>query len=463
MRGRTNIINDTKSSSGSDIDIKGNIETYEVTEGKIVESGDFIEGKIVENYIDNYNFNLFQNTFRKYSCQIDITKQLIIYQNGSSSDSQYQISIFELKNNSLQEINTILIGNWDKVYQPIKISNKIYCFGAIKNVGTNIIRCIPYFIVVFLDNNIISYKTLELINNLGGGSDAVENLIVFPFSSTNKVGMIFEYDPNSTRIDYSIYEYIFSISVTDGEINITKDIDGNHEEIGILEYNSITTQLINDEKIIFRAYTNPTNKTTFNNITIFANGSISFKEDTRIEVSSSPYFISLNSQDGILFSSDKTIRNIEYSNLLSISENELDIMDCNIKSFYNIKENTLIIMGKKYSYSSNFYIQSLEYIPVSNKYVLSEKREININTVVYSKEQGNYINLGENIFLLFTEKGYYCIYYNNGELVNGMPIEPTLTVQKHYQNSDNTIIGIAKTGGSNGDTIEVYIPYTNSN
>ena len=126
--------------------------------------------------------------------------------------------------------------------------------------------------------------------------------------------------------------------------------------------------------------------------------------------------------------------------------------------YYNVKKN-IVIAIKHHSISpKKFNFQIIRFDDSMEIYYTSDILETSFDSEESEKEIG-FFKINDSSFALFYGKGYYTVTYKNNQLQSGQDM---LVNMVEPFNGDYSAIGFSKTGGAEGQTVKVYVPWENS-
>lgn len=459
MRGRTNI-------AGGDVVVNGELKEFTVAEGNTIGKGDFVQ----YGFVSNYNYELFDNNFNRYSVQIDGTHQLIAWQNGNTETWNTFAGIFEYKNEELKLVSSPL------PLQNIRISwqnnqafigeingKKYFAFGGVSESGNDNIAIV---IEVDLTNLALKSKYFNPTLLSAEFGDSIETCSVATYKGTQ----------NEFLFCFSVN--IFITSGQDAEVGtetvyhkveITQSEDGF--ELAGTRIGRTNDKLDKDTYITFCNFSsnesssvvgvwkgrnntyNPHSKFSVYSVGKEA-GSLTKLRELSITLYASGELTEGNVTDGVIYVSQKA----QYGdNAYILSENGI-ISTLPNDDFYELPEVEKIYDGCIAIYynkdgTTNTYMKILNYNKemqtheLSNEFAFPSKNPRATNS-------GGIMTIGGNKYLMLVGKGYYCFTYENDTITDG--------TESHWivaEYEKGNALGFAKTGGTEGQTIKVYVPW----
>lgn len=421
MRGRTNI------SSGGGAVVNGDIQNYEVAPNNIIGAGDFVQLQYESNYK-----HIFPNNTSKACIKIPFTnKYILAFQLGDNS--AYGVGMYEFKNNILESVSEIITTNILKLNEIILLDNDYAAISGSTNSTADYFNLITTIKINTTDNTLIISKN----NGVGHNYFTLFN---------NKIYLIYKQFSK-----YAIYD-CFEYSISEGVLTQTKK-----SEVSFNRYsNSIKGYVKINENIIGIAYESRATATAGEYSYVIQQ--IILPESTN-DVFSSGKSIVIDSNYtqksvfvGVFHFSDDYFGVYDYNGVITVYDrNFLKITTANYSydaflyhRFVNIQRDVVLLVANSKVIRIEFD-QTIKKINLSNSFVMDGfSQDYNTPAAVILKD---------NIYMLILNDGYYCLSYVNDILQEGYP--GLTTKVKQYE---NYIEGFAKTGGSSGETIQVYVP-----
>ncbi len=471
MRGRTNI-------TGGNVVVNGELKEFVVADGNIIGKGDFVQ----YSYVKNQNNSLFQNSFNRYSVQIDETKMLILYKMGTSDTNTTFAAVFDYENNSLIMFSTPLILNnidiiWNgdhrKVYE--ENGNLYFAFASQSYREGKTQKYVPTALVIKLNSgtNELSYKIYEIESENSARNDGKVGGCIGKYEDFSSDFVMYGEVP--CRIDddggYKNpgYDFIFSkisIIINDDDFSLQATKIGsfsknNERNSETYKYIASSCQLSADSSYITFSLCN-VNYGEPDKILIYKIG----KEETDMTLTRKFGFGTAGSQNAL-------IKNLTNGVALLVGDSGQELINeygifskvsggaffgrafvesGYMEPAYNLeKMREGVIVG--YGVGKNREKRGMEVLNYN-----TEMQTYEISNTLYTKSMGSnsggVMNVGGNKHILLEGKGYYGFTYENNVVSEGVEDHG---IVKQYETGN--ALGFAKTGGKAGQNIKVYVPW----
>lgn len=447
MRGRTNVTQ----RSGL-VPVNGNIEEYEVADGKTIEIGDFVsiisEGED-ENVTTIYSGSSSTYVNVNYEYVGELNNNKIIFMNNPDASSNSKILVLDSSGNVvlLKDINILL-------YNKIGIKTSCLVGNYLVVCGYNSFSSSGLSKVFYLYKFSDDCKTLTQLNSYSNDSIYGYNSIcaigsnmfasVFYYSSSIKGVALFKISNDSILLldNETISEKIESQNI----ISISNKTNDGFYIIARDTYDG--GLLYGNVKIVSESISSVTFVNTGVGISVIKSYCY-INDDTIILLSSSKLFIlnivngeiSYNTTQEIYPQSDSGFsEHLIPLFIYKINENELGVVTCINNRIKIICLSYLYNGNGVFSYNSNLgslidwesrVSESIFVLNLGNIYLMLYNKYLTTSSVVYKK--------------LFS-------------IVNEMIIQSGKIFATEYNGKS---IGFAKTGGTSGKTIQVYVPKQN--
>lgn len=461
MRGRTNVINSTENSSGGNIEINGNIETYKIVEDNAINKGDFVsiyKDTPVVNTIQMASESKKDYALLSYAGEYDGNKFYYIL-----SSITYKSMILLVCYSPTGEIlfsTNMPASNFDS-----------YSINEMVVVGKYI---------VFVKNN---YS-----NNNNNSAISIYSIDIVG----RKIEKVCEENYSDTTTSTATMGFVCAVD-DERFATISKDYSTSKCKLYLYKIKNINgiVEIEMLDNIVIGTFITPIFKATGNKIVCITGNStgsyctiIEINEDNNLN-------IILDSKIGVNFnSSEKYITCVLFVAgdlfvLKKINNDStiyvIDILNGIVKATYEKKYLNSITYYNNMLYGivddgmgKDFYVIFIEYLngvfrTIKELLLFSsenEKPTIESDGLKYYMNTNTYLYFYGDKAKLFS---YY--YYNyNGNLYKRFFAEINMIKKgqdfvfnddyiKQYDGS--SALGVAKTGGKSGDTIEVYVPKEN--
>lgn len=480
MRGRTNIV-----ARPTPI-VRGDVKSFEVEANQTVDVGDFVQIK----YKSTNNVNLFENAFQKVGIQMPGTNSMLIaYNNGDSASSPYVLGVFEwdenlhylrlvssVATNGMTNIVSMTYYNGMYVIAGRDASNQAnYAVVKVIKTGTEYKILLSNVLVVSVENDSTAYQYPAYLYTISTFACGIDNAtLCYTFMSHSY------YSPSSSSTDKWTYYFNHGLltvvdngneqspTITAGankQSNVGKSayeeshaasdypIDNYYNGFSkFLLLNTVDSTQVTAVLTIPRQSSSATNTKQFARryLTIDVNGSTTSTDLLSLGNQYTYYPQKVN--DNVWL--DGYLDNYDLKGCLYLGSTVLQTG----VSFYSDQlvrgqavENVVIGVDTKSS-PSGVNVTLFVYDSTTQKYTITSTLTINGLT---SDGINGFMNLSNDTYLVLISTGYICFYYKDGVLQEGFPNLQD-TVRKYAGTSK--AIGFAKTGGSNGASVDIYVP-----
>jgi hypothetical protein len=426
--------------------INGLIESYKVKAGENISAGDFVDFVTQQEVIfgsavsgSNFGENTSGNT--RYMYALNETTAIYLYDGGMGGGYRPYLKIITFENNTINIGNEVQISAQGGTYPRFTKLNDtkgIIMYDTSMVVFSYINNVVSFGTPVALpDGSSLASRIITLTEtkaiiffNSGGpfGVAALAELINISGTNLTLAGNRVSVAPQSTTVNFQSYTPI-GVALNSSSV--------------ILLYQSETQPLVS--KIV---------KFTIDGTSISAGDSIAVEGTTQVNTSSLDIIAVSDTKAVISFSPQSNQQG--YLKVLTIDGNNLSLSNSFIFSSTQIKninlvylENDKFIVGYANESDSTFNLKqyTLNGTEISNGSVF-----VNTNNTYYL------YNLIDMIFLTKLNNNKLVVPLSDSNY-NLFPVLFNLSILEETEviNAVDTIIGVAKTGGTAGETIEVFV------